>query len=365
MSDIDVIAEGVLAASPFPSVTPTGELRDGSFLKQPRVCRNCPDHRCRELYAEDVEFKPSACYRGMGIALLAIGTGKIVVTGLLLPGSEAKVPRRVKKEMAAYQISHEQLKDWRTVSSELIRSADERIRNTIDTSLGMLHDVQTSVSTILRNAEAFISQQPGSNQDERVESLPPAAKALIKSTELLDARLAMMPLLTNPQSARFGKRHATPIYRLVDRLVRILRSTASQRNIDLRITGSSRNTPLTFDSFETVPLVLLENAIKYSQPRQVVEVDVNDVGRGIEVRISSFSPVIPPAERAHLFERGFRGSKATVVASQGSGLGLHLGKIVADAHGFEIHHSCGDPVVQIDGIDYCPNIFSFVVPHGN
>ena len=77
---------------------------------------------------------------------------------------------------------------------------------------------------------------------------------------------------------------------------------------------------------------LLSNALKYSAPGDPVEVSAHgNSGDGISVRIRDRGIGIPERDRAHLFERYFRGANAVGVA--GSGVGLHLVAMVLELHG--------------------------------
>src|ERR1700721_1986711 len=77
---------------------------------------------------------------------------------------------------------------------------------------------------------------------------------------------------------------------------------------------------------------LLSNALKYSAPGDPVEVTAyRDPGENIAVRIRDRGIGIPERDRAHLFERYFRGANAVGVA--GSGVGLHLVAMVLELHG--------------------------------
>jgi two-component system, OmpR family, sensor kinase len=76
---------------------------------------------------------------------------------------------------------------------------------------------------------------------------------------------------------------------------------------------------------------LLSNALKYSAPGDPVEVTAyRDSRENIAVRIRDRGIGIPERDRAHLFERYFRGANAVGVA--GSGVGLHLVAMVLELH---------------------------------
>ena len=76
---------------------------------------------------------------------------------------------------------------------------------------------------------------------------------------------------------------------------------------------------------------LLSNAIKYSPSGSPIEVAVTVTGDKVQVAVSDHGIGIPEKDRAHLFERYFRGSNVSDVA--GTGVGLYLVDMVARLHG--------------------------------
>jgi signal transduction histidine kinase len=355
------IAELLISHGPFPTVTAERGLLDGIAFSQLDVCKTCTDRRCVKLAAASGIIRAGVCYRGVGAIAVGTSRGTIVINGLFTPDTHRQLARRDKKRFDDRIVDPARLETWREITNVRLRELEAAIERKVDDGLGMMHDVQTVVSSLLRSVEEYVAQQPGSTNDARFDRLPPSAKRIVKSVELLQARLALLPLLSNPAAAKYGQKHSRPIYRLVDRLVRILKPLADSRKVGLELTGGSYQEPHAFDSFETVPLVLIDNAIKYSQPGQAVEVSVTDVGHGVRFSVQSFSPEIPSAQRDAIFERGYRGEHAEHVTSRGSGLGLFLARTVADAHGFAIRHSAAGSPVMFNGVPYCSNTFAFVI----
>jgi hypothetical protein len=364
MAILRLIEERLIARPPFPSISREGELRDGELYAHREVCRNCKPRACVKLYdITDGSVMHGACYRGVGVAGLQFGETRLVLNGLRLESEREKLSRSAKKEIRATPIGKDDVSKWfasiRDLAFSIVTITDESVRD----SLAMFHDVQTSASAIMRNAEELLARLPGTTEEEKLASLPQAATSLIKSTDLLQRRLALMPLVVNPDAARFGVKRAVHVYKLLDVLVRTLRSTSEANRVSVYMRGTCFRSATVYSSFDTIPLVILENAIKYSQPGQDVEVEVVDARpSGVSVTITSFSPWIPPGERDHVFEKGFRGFNAAQVASQGAGIGLYLAKIVADAHGIAIRHITDDRDVRMNGIRYCQNSFTFTVP---
>jgi signal transduction histidine kinase len=67
-------------------------------------------------------------------------------------------------------------------------------------------------------------------------------------------------------------------------------------------------------------------------------------GAGVRVEVSDRGPGIPPGERERLFEPFFRGARAQERQLPGVGLGLHLVRRAAAAHGgrVEVRSAAGE-----------------------
>jgi two-component system, OmpR family, heavy metal sensor histidine kinase CusS len=79
-------------------------------------------------------------------------------------------------------------------------------------------------------------------------------------------------------------------------------------------------------------LVLLDNAIKYSEPGGEVTVLVASTPEGGEVAIKDFGAGIGPQDLPHIFERFYRSDKARTHSDGGYGLGLALAESIARRH---------------------------------
>jgi two-component system, OmpR family, heavy metal sensor histidine kinase CusS len=83
-------------------------------------------------------------------------------------------------------------------------------------------------------------------------------------------------------------------------------------------------------------LVLLDNAIKYSEPGGEVVVFVTSTPDGAEVIIKDFGVGIGPQDLPHIFERFYRSDKARTQGDGGYGLGLALAESIARRHQAQI-----------------------------
>jgi len=89
-------------------------------------------------------------------------------------------------------------------------------------------------------------------------------------------------------------------------------------------------------------LILLDNAIKFTEPGGVVRVGVRAAGSTATLTVTDTGIGIPPEDLAHVFERFYRGDPsrtrglATGQGSDGVGLGLSIAQWITQEHGGSI-----------------------------
>jgi signal transduction histidine kinase len=75
---------------------------------------------------------------------------------------------------------------------------------------------------------------------------------------------------------------------------------------------------------------LLDNACKFTPAGGQVEIGAEPAGEVVRLWVRDSGPGVEPQDREHIFERFYRGRKAT---THGSGLGLAIVQSIAQAHG--------------------------------
>ncbi len=336
------------------------QINNGIVLNIPNFCSSdckfmC--HKNRKLFINN-EF--TSCVHRFTLIKLKMELGlEFYLFGFILYG-QLKLPRKKKKKLSDITIEKESIINWTTQLNKFITDQNNFIEFSIKESLNPLHDIKTAISLIFRNTEELIMIESGVNIDEKIENSDPRKKALYKSVSLLEERIKLMDLISNPEAALHGQKRPTPVYKILEKLVKINYALARDRKINLKITGKSFNKPYLYDSFSTVLLVLIDNAIKYSRVNQDVTITISDTkNNGVSVLIESYSPCIKHEMKEKIFDKNIRGGYARYISRKGSGIGLYLAQIVAKANGFKIHHRDSNQKHNIDGIEYTTNIFSF------
>ena len=353
------LVDVAINSAPWPLVRADGSLEGGPGRWLPNRCAKCPGRPCRRH--DEVEVTAGVCIHNLAILQLSVAGQALCIPGAITKTRWSSLPRKRKKATAGRVVSVD-VTTWRRRVDQLSSEFSAAVDEGVDEALGMFHDVLTTLSALIRNTEEWVSKQPGAGRDEQLEALSPIELTIVKTVELLQTRIALMPLVVNPAAASFGKMRRTPIYRACDRLIRILSPEAARRGIRLELQGSSFNEPDCYNSFDTIPLVLLDNAMKYSLSGQPIDITINDGPGGgqVTLEVTSISPTIAGADRVRMFDKGYRGHVAAKVASGGSGLGLYLAQTVAKAHGATIQHRANEGTFGKDGTEYSENTFRVI-----
>ena len=83
--------------------------------------------------------------------------------------------------------------------------------------------------------------------------------------------------------------------------------------------------------------ILLENASKYTPPGGSVQLRAAVEGESVILSVRDTGVGIAPEHRSRIFDRFYRGAQAGESVAPGSGLGLALGKWIAEHHGASVN----------------------------
>ena len=82
-------------------------------------------------------------------------------------------------------------------------------------------------------------------------------------------------------------------------------------------------------------LNILDNAVKFSEPGDTIEVRASEDGRMVVVEVADTGSGIPEEELPHVWEELYRGQSAHGIP--GSGLGLALVRVIIERHGGQVN----------------------------
>jgi light-regulated signal transduction histidine kinase (bacteriophytochrome) len=206
--------------------------------------------------------------------------------------------------------------------------AGERDRlNLVDEGLksypSALHEIRKFNRTIKQEAERLCREQSPQDPD----SADPRLVSIFKCSELMTFQFEILELIANQSLVTLPMNCNSEVYKIFDKCVRILRYSASKKDVSLRIEGDSPRARVNDKTFHIIATVLLENAIKYSAQGTEIIVRLQRLSADqCRVSVNNIAPHV--AVLPDIFEKGVRGNDD----GTGMGYGLFLAQQVARQH---------------------------------
>ena len=285
-------------------------------------------------------------YQGRRLLLFAMAVAFLVASGLsfLLARRFLRPLARMEKVAAALARGHYDARTGIAQEDEvgsLAQSLDALAARLADAAkesarlTQMRQDFLTSVShelrtplTVLRGSLEVLDAGLFANEEERRRYLA-QMEDNVRQLERLVGDLFELTRLQN-MDFQIEKAPANLTDALSD-AIRSARRLAAQREIAI-VSGDLPPILMTadFGRLRQMFLIVLDNAVKFSPAKGIVEITVKKEGPRWSIALRDHGPGIAKAVLPHLFQR-FRRQKSEANAG-GTGLGLAIAKAIADRH---------------------------------
>ncbi|HZA23976.1 MAG TPA: ATP-binding protein [Dehalococcoidia bacterium] len=191
------------------------------------------------------------------------------------------------------------------------------------------HELRTPLTTIRSNA-GLLSQYPQVTPEDRQAAMAQIGQEAERMSRLVDGLLTLARADAG-QGLEFQPMALTPVVEDVVSQARIL--SGGQHLIESKIEPVSPICGHT-DSLRQLVLILLENAIKYTQPEGRIEVGLEEDAGLAVLRVADNGIGISPEDLPHIFERFYRADDSRKAG--GTGLGLPIAQWIVEQHGADI-----------------------------
>jgi two-component system OmpR family sensor kinase len=190
------------------------------------------------------------------------------------------------------------------------------------------HALRTPLSSILTQAEvALRRERETESYRATLESIAAASR---DAAQLADGLLA----LARADAAAPTAKESVVLTELTAELDRLFRPRAEAKGLRFELSvPPGLVVRATRARLRELLDALLDNALRYTPPGGVVSFEARPDGKALVLEVLDSGPGIAADERAHVFERFFRGSAATTSGEPGSGLGLAVVKALVEAEG--------------------------------
>lgn len=195
------------------------------------------------------------------------------------------------------------------------------------------HDIRTSITVMLATAQLSLIRPR--KEDEYRHDLEKIVTECRTATTLLDA------LLTLAQSDNFINEvqfKRVDLSELVVSGCRRVEDLAESCSIYLDWQLPEQSISVNGDEVLLQRLlgILLDNAIRYTPQHGEIRVEVSWSGMRPRVTVRDTGVGMPESVRAHVFDRFYQADLREGKSRAGNGLGLSIGRWIADAHGADL-----------------------------
>ena len=197
------------------------------------------------------------------------------------------------------------------------------------------HELRTPLTSIFGSLGLLENGLAGEIDDEAREVVEIARSSTDRLVRLVTELLDLDQLQRGRLPVRFEPTDLGP---LVDAAVDCVRGHAEHVGIELDVVRPEGITVVAdADRIVQVLVNLLGNAIRYSDPGQIVTLGVEEEGRGVSVRVVDHGRGIPAAALGTIFEPFEQADPEDDRDRRGSGLGLSIARALVEAHGGRVH----------------------------
>ena len=221
-----------------------------------------------------------------------------------------------------------------TLAQELGRFVErteqmEKLRR--DFVANVSHELRTPLTIIRGYTEAL--QDGTVTQPEQAQRF---TKLIVGETERLERLISDLLDLSRLQAHQFVMElEMIPLAEVVDNVVTMLRGKYAEKGVELLWRGAEMIPPIpgNGDRLVQLMLILLDNALKYTQPQGRVQVELSCAEQTVTLGVSDDGAGIPAADLPFIWERFYKVDKAHTRENHGTGLGLSIAREIIERHG--------------------------------
>lgn len=307
---------------------------DGDLHATPQFCKKKYNQDCKKHYDSIVVPGAKLCPYGYLSVAYDIGGGNLKILSAIADSVQANIKAlRQGNRLPSVQIGPEVLNFLEAQYDEFKKNQHE-----LQTYQELVHDLRNINQTIKSSAEDVEFELIDGRVDDPF--LSQRISSVIAASNLLSQRMSYLRFRQDPKAARtlragihkkFYK--ALQLFRLVGR--------ATQLNMP-GIEGTSHSEVEVYDFFDCLPVILLENAVKYSPPGSDVRIKIEETSKVCTVRVENFGPTISQVDLNQIRRGPHRGAGAISLGIPGTGFGLSFVQQVCQVHRIDLNIELGD-----------------------
>jgi signal transduction histidine kinase len=217
--------------------------------------------------------------------------------------------------------------------NQMLARVESGVRSIRDFTANAAHELRTPLALIRTEVEVALSR-PRAAEEYR-EACEQVQMETVRMASLIDSLLILARADAGMEALRFELVDAN---RLVFNVGE--KWQTAMRLVFLDFSVETAPEPMfirgDMNALQRLLTILLDNAVRYTQPGGSVNLCVTREGSGVFFRVQDNGIGIAPEHQPRIFDRFYRVDRTRGGAYRGSGLGLALAKWIAEKHGTSI-----------------------------
>ena len=331
------------------------DLSPGWLLGILDTCHRCKHRNCTRASDSAIEM----CSYGLNYLKLGYG---IILLGFIVREQTVSSPARTKaiKNNPGHVVSKIQVKSFiarfeaahstllgtiQSEKQEILNAYIEKemhkedflqqINPAISQGLSSVHDYKQINRQISHNINIIMeSKYQDGSIDDKLKQASYQETAIYHASKLLDEKLNVAKFLLQPQWLNETSQCIpTRPHGIIVKYVRIYEALFSSRELTISVIGESYSDVVANpQALSVIPHTLIDNAVKYSQKKGKITIELSENEQGILFSVTSHGPKIETHEQAQIFHPFFRGQHAQQMDEEGAGYGLYVSQLIAKKH---------------------------------
>jgi K+-sensing histidine kinase KdpD len=328
----------------FASITKYPFVHNNEYINSKELAQNktciekCKKKDCLVFYENKSENALEyLCSKGYNNISITFPDFKCFINGVIFENNSI-VPKGRKEARLDWIIKKSSLNGFIEKLLDIERHIEKIVLETTEKNFSMFHDFKTSMTIFFNCTQDIINKLPGNSFLEKLENSDKSYRDLYNSLELITSQLGMIDVILNPNRIEFGNKKRINLYQLFEK-IKILFSHLSEKKQDISIKLISENWVddcYCYDSIEFIPLILLDNALKYSVKDSEIEIKFEQRHDTLKVIVKNIGPLVLDGNEKKIFEKFFRDDFAKTFSKEGIGMGLWIAQQILLKHDSEL-----------------------------
>ena len=235
----------------------------------------------------------------------------------------------------AVPAAHDELRRLTETLNEMLTRIDAAFQKIRQFTADASHELRTPVALMRTSAELAL-RKPRSDEEYR-EALAQILEAAERTSSLIDnlLTLARADAAASGLAAGALDLERTNLADCVRSVSRQAETLAAPQSIQFAARVPPEPVWVRADArvLERLLLILLDNAVKYTPREGKIELALTASNGTAQIAVRDTGPGIAAADLPHIFDRFYRADKARSSETGGAGLGLSIGRWIAESHG--------------------------------